>query len=58
LKKVKSPKTFPEHKKASNEGGKVAKNARLDLESKTKRKVITSENFIDEAEQKKRKRLS
>jgi DNA-damage-inducible protein D len=57
IEKVNDPKTFNEHKKASKEGGKVAKTARLKLESKTKRKVITSENYLDEPEKEKRKSL-
>jgi len=57
IEKVSDPKTFDEHKKVSREGGKVAKTARLKLESKTKRKVITNENYLDEPEKEKRKRL-
>jgi len=57
IEKVNDPKTFPEHKKVSREGGSVAKTARLKLESKTKRKVITHENYLDEPEKEKRKRL-
>ena len=50
IEKVKDPKTFPQHKKASREGGTIAKNARLELEKKTKRKVITNENYLDKPE--------
>jgi len=57
IEKVSDPKTFDKHKKVSREGGKVAKTARLKLESKTKRKVITNENYLDEPEKEKRKRL-
>jgi len=57
IEKVSDPKTFDEHKTVSREGGKVAKTARLKLESKTKRKVITNENYLDEPEEEKRKRL-
>jgi len=57
IEKVSDPKTFDEHKKVSREGGKVAKTARLKLESKTKRKVMTSQNYLDEPEKEKRKRL-
>src|SRR3989338_3899144 len=56
IEKVKDPKTFDEHKEASKDGGSVAKNARLDLEGKTKRKVISKDNYIDEPEKEKRKR--
>ena len=54
IEKVKDPKTFPEHKKASREGGTIAKNARLELEKKTKRKVITNKNYLDKPEIQKR----
>jgi hypothetical protein len=58
IERVYDPNTFVEHKSASREGGKVAKTARLKLESKTKRKVITKENYLSESEQEKRKRIS
>jgi hypothetical protein len=35
-----------ENKKASKVGGKIAKSARLELESKTGKKVVTSENYL------------
>ncbi len=54
IEKVKDPKTFSEHQNASREGGEVAKNARLELEKKTKRKVISSSNYINEPESRKR----
>ncbi|MDP2749717.1 MAG: Bro-N domain-containing protein [Nanoarchaeota archaeon] len=57
LEKVKNPDRFEEHKKLSKEGGDVAKKARLELESKTKRPIISSENYIQEPEREKRKRL-
>jgi prophage antirepressor-like protein len=41
-----------ENKKASTVGGKIAKSARLELESKTGRKVITSENYLPPAKAK------
>jgi DNA-damage-inducible protein D len=41
-----------ENKKASQVGGKIAKSARLELESKTGRKVITSENYLPPAKAK------
>jgi len=37
---------FEENKKASKIGGNIAKNARLDLENKTGKKVISSENNL------------
>jgi hypothetical protein len=52
-----------ENKKASKVGGKIAKRARLELESKTGRKVVTSENYLPSAkakqiESKKKKKKS
>ena len=35
-----------ENKKASSEGGKIAKRARLDFEKKTGQKVVTGSNFF------------
>lgn len=35
------PDSFPEHKQVAKQGGEVARNARLELESKTGRKVIS-----------------
>jgi hypothetical protein len=35
-----------ENAKASKKGGAVAKNARLELESKTGKSVVTGENFL------------
>ena len=57
IERVYDPKTFVQHKKVSKDGGKVAKTARLKLESKTKRKVVTKENYLDVPEIEKRKRL-
>ncbi len=52
-----------ENKKASKIGGNIAKSARLELESKTGRKVVTSENYLPptkakqiESKKKKKKR--
>lgn len=39
---------------AGKKGGKIAKDARLALENKTGRKVITGENFLSPSEQKKK----
>jgi hypothetical protein len=35
-----------ENKLASKEGGSIAKNAKIQLEKKTGRKVITGENYL------------
>ena len=37
---------MPENAEAGKKGGKIAKTARLELESKTGRSVITSENYL------------
>ncbi len=54
IEKVKDPRTFPEHKKVSKEGGIIAKNARLELEKKTNKKVTTKDNYLDKPESQKR----
>ena len=56
IEKTHDPKTFPAHKKASREGGTIAKNARKALEKKTKKKVITKGNYLTEPEKVKRLR--
>lgn len=45
---------FPRNKRAAGEGGKVAGNARKDLERKSGRKVSTRENFKEIPERKRR----
>ena len=45
-----------ENKKASCEGGKIAKRARIDFESKTGQKVVTESNFLKDRVNKKLKR--
>jgi len=42
-----------ENAKASKQGGSIAKNARLELEAKTGKKVVTGENFLSPAKDKK-----
>jgi len=49
-------KGLPENAHASKKGGAIAKNARLALEEKTGRSVVTGENFLPPA--KKRKQIS
>jgi len=43
--KKRDAKGFPENKKAANDGGSVAGNARLDLEKQSGKKISTTENF-------------
>ncbi len=44
ISKSKKPKNFKQNKKVAKQGGSVAGRARKDIESKTKRKVITKNN--------------
>lgn len=46
-------KGLPQNVKASKKGGAVAKNARLELEAKTGKPVVTGENFLPPAKQRK-----
>ncbi|MBN1386695.1 Bro-N domain-containing protein [Candidatus Woesearchaeota archaeon] len=57
LERVHDPNTFSEHKQVSRDGGKVAGKARQELENKTKKQVISEENYLDEPEKVKRKKL-
>jgi DNA-damage-inducible protein D len=45
---------LPANKKAAKTGGNISKRARLELESKTGRKVVTGENYLPPSKQKKR----
>lgn len=45
---------FPPNRKAAVEGGTVAGNARRELETKSGRKVVTRENYLEAPESKKR----
>ena len=42
-----------ENAEAGRKGGKIAKNARLELEQKTGKSVVTGENFLPPSKQKK-----
>jgi len=44
ISKVKKPETFNDNKKVAREGGTIAGNARKEIENKTGRNVITSQN--------------
>ena len=46
--KTKNPKGFNENKRAAKQGGAVAGNARLELESKTGKKVVSTDNYLPE----------
>lgn len=47
-------KGLQENAKSSKKGGKIAKDARLQLEQQTGKKVVTGENFLPQSQQKKR----
>jgi hypothetical protein len=54
--KTQNPKGFTENKKVAKQGGDVAGNARKELENKTGKSIISSENF-KQIEEKKQKKL-
>ena len=54
--KTRNPKGFIENKIVAKQGGSVAGKARRDLEMKTGKKIVSSENYLPEA--KKKKQLS
>ncbi len=54
IEKVRDPKSFEEHTKASKDGGTIAKKARLNLEKKTKKRVIRKDNYLREPKKIKR----
>ena len=54
--KTQNPKGFTENKKVAKQGGDVAGNARKELEEKTGKSIVSSENF-KQIEEKKRKKL-
>lgn len=56
--KTRKPKGFIENKKAANQGGAVAGNARKELEIKTGQKVVTSQNYLMEQEKKKNNQIA
>jgi hypothetical protein len=51
--KTQNPKGFIQNKKAAKQGGAVAGNARRELESRTGKKVVSSENYLPEAKKNK-----
>lgn len=52
--KTKNPKGFIENKIAAKQGGSVAGKARKDLETKTGKKVVSSENYLPQAKKQKK----
>ncbi len=55
--RVDDAKGFQENKRAAHKGGEVAGKARKDLEQKTRKKVVSPENYLD-IPQKKREQLT
>lgn len=55
--RVEDKQGFPENRDAARRGGRVAGNARKQLERETGKPVVTDENYLDESEAAKRKRL-
>jgi hypothetical protein len=49
-----NPETFEESKKVATQGGNVAKVAMKELEAKTGKSVVTGENFLPPAKDKKK----
>ena len=47
ISEVTDPDSFPEHKQVAKQGGEVARNARLELEAKTGKKVVSPLNAKD-----------
>ncbi|MCU0361601.1 MAG: Bro-N domain-containing protein [Bacteroidia bacterium] len=50
--KTQNPKGFKANKKAARQGGAVAGNARKELETRTGKKVVTTDNYLPEARKK------
>ncbi len=44
--RTKDTQRFKENKEAANEGGKIAGNARKELETKTGKKIVSGENYL------------
>jgi DNA-damage-inducible protein D len=55
--KARDSEGFEECEDSSKEGGRIARNARLELEKKTGKKVVSSQNYLD-IRNKEKKRLS
>ena len=56
--KTRKPKGFIENKKVAKQGGAVAGNARKELEIKTGQKVVTTQNYLTEQQQKKNNQIA
>ena len=54
--RTKDTKGFNENKEAARQGGKIAGNARRELESKTGKRIVSDENYLPEEKKKLRKK--
>lgn len=55
ISKKKKPKNFPENRQVAKEGGGIAGRARIDIEKKTGKSVISKKNFLSLKEKKRLK---
>ncbi len=51
--KTQNPKGFIQNQKAAKQGGAVAGNARKELESRTGKKVVSTDNYLPEGKKNK-----
>ena len=51
--KTQNPQGFLQNKKAARQGGSVAGNARKELETRTGKKIVSSDNYLPEGTKKK-----
>ncbi len=51
--KTQNPVGFTENHKVARQGGKIAGNARKELESKTGKKIVSKDNYLTEVEKRK-----
>jgi len=56
IERTQNPEKFDEHIKVSRKGGKIAKNARKELEEETGDSVVSEENYLEEKEKDVRKK--
>ena len=50
IERTQNPEKFEEHIEVSRKGGKIAKNAREELEQETREDIISEENYLEEKE--------
>mgnify|MGYP000989455463 CR=1 FL=1 len=52
-----NPDTLEEHANVAKQGGEIAQNARVELEAKTGKSVVTGENFLAPTKEKKKLKI-